>query len=347
MPKVSLILSAYNAAGTLGETLSSLSTSTLDDWEAVIVNDASQDATGDILEEFSRKEHRVRLLHNDINLGLAASLNRAINASQSPYLARLDADDIQLPQRLKRQTTFLDAHSNVGILGMGAYTIDGTGRPLGYKPPVPTVAISWAKLWRVAFIHPTVMMRRKLLDEHDFRYNEDFSLAQDFELWSRILNVTQGANLSQPGIRYRVHAGQATKAKINHRLDLHRQVSRMMLSSIIQTPIKDNMLEAQRAYFLGEAARGEAVPDLHEALIWREAVAEKAFLSTGCMSSKLGLGLDLWHLLRNRKYDRENVNVKSRSRNLLKSGPVLLKHRLQYQFWKLKGNLGKITIRHT
>lgn len=342
MPKVCVVMAAYNASETIESTLASLSVSTIADWEAVIVNDASSDATGDRLEEFSRRERRVRVLHNSENLGLPASLNRAIDATQSPYLARLDADDILLPDRLARQTAYLDAHQDVGILGMGAYTIDGSGHPLGYKRAIPTVIIPWAKLWRVPFIHPAVMLRREILDEHGLRYDPEFRLAEDFEFWSRILRFTRGVNLNKPGIRYRVHAGQATKTRIDQRLDLHSDVSRRQLADIVQTPISDAMLEAQRSYFLGEPSRVGDIPDLYDALRWREMIAESMLSDATRESIEIGLGLDLWHILRNRSLEKgrlEILSTKFRCKCLTKSAPLLAKQLALTQFWKRRSRL--------
>jgi glycosyltransferase involved in cell wall biosynthesis len=330
-------MSAYNAAATLSDTLAALPASTLADWEALIVNDASDDATGDQLEAFAARERRVRILHNSENLGLAASLNRAIEATQGTYLARLDADDIPLPDRLARQCAFLDAHRDVGVVGMGAYIIDSAGRPRGYKAPLPTVVIPWAKLWRVPFNHPTVMLRREVLDMHGLRYDTAFCVAQDFELWSRLLSVTGGANLDRPGIRYRVHAGQATRAKVDQRLDLHRETSRRQLAEIIQTPISDGMLEAQRAYFLGEAPRGDNIPNLLDALHWRQMVTETIMLQAPRKPLEIGLGMDLWHIFRNRRQFLMCRNILGHSlprRALAASAPHLVKQRVMTQFWK-------------
>ena len=337
-------MSAYNAAATLRHTLASLSSSTLAEWEAVIVNDASEDSTSDQLEAFSAREPRVRVLHNSKNLGLAASLNLAIDAAHSPYLARLDADDSLLPDRLARQNAYLDARPNVGVVGMGAYTIDDAGRPLGYKCPLPTEVIPWARLWRVPFIHPTVMMRREVLDAHGLRYDAAFRVAQDFELWGRLLSVTCGANLNHPGIRYRVHPGQATKTKINQRLDFHRDASRRQLADIVQTQITDNMLEAQRGYFLGEVPRGHDVPNLCDALRWREMVAETMSLRSVREPIETGFGLDLWHILQNHRRvssRRDILNRCMRRRALAKSAPLLVKQRALAEFWKHRSRLAK------
>lgn len=344
MPKVSIIMSAYNSALTLNYTLAALPNSTLRDWEAVIVNDASEDSTGDQLEAFAAHDRRVRVLHNSENLGLAASLNRTIDAAQSPYLARLDADDILLPDRLAQQATYLDSHPYVGALGMGANTINGAGRLLGYKSPIATLVIPWAKLWRVPFIHPTVMLRRKVLEDNGLRYDADFLVAQDFELWSRLLHFTDGANLNRPGILYRVHSGQATNANIDRRLDFHREVSRRHLENIIQTPICDTMLEAQRGYFLGEHPRGGDIPDLYDALRWREMVAGKMLSDITQKSIAIGLGFDLWHILRNRSLDNRQLEIlstKSRRKCLTKSAPLLAKQLALTQFWKRRSRLAK------
>lgn len=332
MPKVCVVMSAYNASETLEQTLASLSFSTIKDWEAIIVNDASCDDTGDQLEAFAACDRRVRVLHNDENWGLPASLNRAIDATRSPYLARLDADDILLPDRLSRQCAFLDAHPEVGVLGMGAYIIDGAGRARGYKAPLPSQIIPWAKLWRVPFIHPTVMLRLDTLDAHGLRYDPAFRLAQDFELWSRLLCVTDGANLERPGILYRVHAGQSTRAKVDLRLDLHREASRRQLVGIVPGPISDGILEAQRGFFLGEAPRGADIPSLQEALDWRQCIAETMLAQRAPRQHiEIGFGMDLWHVLR--PQGCQILGDRLRRRALARSAPTLAKRRLSTRFW--------------
>jgi len=332
MAKVSIIMSAYNAAATLGATLEALPGSSMSDWEAVIVNDASQDDTGDRLEAFAARDRRVRVLHNSQNMGLPASLNRAIDAARGLYLARLDADDISLPDRLALQCAYLDAHPAVGALGMGAYVIDGVGRLRSYKAPLPSTILSWAKIWRVPFIHPTVMLRRDVLEAYGLRYDPTFRLAQDFELWSRLLDVTEGANLKRPGIYYRVHGGQSTRSKVDLRLDLHRETSRRQLAKIVPGVVSNDMMEAQRAFFLGEAARGAGIPSLQEAVTWRQAVAEMMLSRhTAEQPVKIGFGLDLWHVFR--RQAGKILGDSFQRQALTAAMPVLVQGRVHMKFW--------------
>jgi hypothetical protein len=134
-----------------------------------------------------------------------------------------------------------------------------------------------------------------------------------------------------------VHAGQATKTKIDQRLNFHRDASRRQLADIVQTPISDGMLEAQRGYFVGEPARGDGIPDLNESLLWREMVAELMFSRTSQKSIEIGLGLDLWHIIRTHRWDSgrfEILGTNKRRKKLGKSGPFLVQQLALNQFWK-------------
>ena len=293
MPKVAFIISAYNSADTLPQTLASLRLSTLSDWEAIVVNDRSQDETGDILEGFSSIEPRLKVIHNEENIGLAASLNKCIDAARSPYLARIDADDILLPDRIFRQAEYLEECPDVGVVGTGAYIVDAFGKYTGYKAAIPTSILPWAVLWRTPFIHPSVMMRYDVIHEFNLRYDPDLKNCEDFEFWGRLLRVTHGANLEIPGICYRVHTNQVTKNNVDFRLDLHREISKKHLSNLMDIPVTDSMLEAQRGYFLGEKPRGQNVPNFEEALEWRTFVARIDGGKASDGAFQKGFGFDL------------------------------------------------------
>ena len=129
-PKVSVIMSVYNGEKYLKEAINSILNQTFKDYEFIIVNDASTDKSIKILEEYAKKDNRIGLIHNEKNIGLTRSLNKAIKSANGAYIARQDADDISLPPRLEEEVNFLDKHPTVGLVGSYAWMIDEKGKIL-------------------------------------------------------------------------------------------------------------------------------------------------------------------------------------------------------------------------
>ena len=126
----------------------------------------------------------------------------------------MDADDIAKPERLARQVEFLERHPDVGIVGTGYDIIDAAGNVTNhYEPPTTDLAIRWRCLVNNPFAHPTVTLRADLLRGQGFRYDERLAAAQDYDLWSRLLAVTRGANLLEPLMAYRAHPGSVTATR--------------------------------------------------------------------------------------------------------------------------------------
>lgn len=304
MPRVSVILAAHNAETTITSTLQSLAASRMKDFEAIIVNDASTDTTREILDAFAARDRRFRILENAENRGLAFSLNRAIDHADSAYLARLDADDMDLPDRLQVQAAFLDRNPGVAVVGMGRYSISKAGALRKYHPPnCPGTCIAWQLNWGVPFAHPTVMLRRRDLDEAGIRYDATLPVAQDYDLWSRFLPGRRGANLMRPGILYRIHARQASRTRRDMRLNIHGRISAKQLLSVLGTPVDLKMIEAQRATFLSDRSRFDDTPQISEVIEFRQYICEQMLIqSTSDNGVKLGFGRDLLKLLQSQNH---------------------------------------------
>ena len=143
--------------------------------------------------------------------GLTEALGAALGLARAPLVARLDADDIALPERLERQRAFLGAHPDVGLLGTAAREVDAAGRELAVvRPPTDDPAIRCALIRRNPFVHSSVMMRRAAV-ERAGGYDPAFPVAQDYDLWMRMSRVTRMANLSSAAGR------PATPAGAHHR----------------------------------------------------------------------------------------------------------------------------------
>jgi glycosyltransferase involved in cell wall biosynthesis len=228
---VTVLLSVFNDARFLPDAVRSVLRQTFDDFEFIAINDGSTDSSGAYLDGLA--DPRVRVIHNARNLGLTPSLNLGLGAARGRYIARMDADDICEPDRLTRQVAFLDTHPAVGVLGSSRRLIDEEGREVAIARAADgDTAIRWKCLLGNPFAHPTVMLRRSVLEEHGLRYDESFRTAQDYELWSRLLIHTRGENLPEPLLRYRLRAGISRLSKAeqlsNHDRIAHAACRRLL-----------------------------------------------------------------------------------------------------------------------
>jgi len=182
---ISVVMSAFNAEAYLRESIDSILNQTYKNFEFIIVDDCSADSTASILDAYSITDSRIRILKNNKNMGLPFSLNVAIRAAEGEFIARMDADDISLPDRFKKQIDFMNIHSAIKICGTACIEIDSEGKELFRKSmPESNQDIGKIIFKRSPFIHPTVMIRSCFFEEVGF-YNESFLKTQDLELWSR------------------------------------------------------------------------------------------------------------------------------------------------------------------
>lgn len=205
-PLVSVIMAVRNGGPFLAEALASIRGQLFRDWELVVVDDGSTDDTAAVLTAAGGEE-RMRVFRQEPS-GLVPALNRAVAESRGSLLARMDADDRAHPERLGRQVAFLAANPGVGVLGTAVRRI-GTGRGI-WQRPAGDAALRAALLFEAPFAHPTVMMRREVWEKSAGGYRPEFRAAEDIDLWERVAPHTEFANLPEPLLDYRIHAGQVT-----------------------------------------------------------------------------------------------------------------------------------------
>ncbi len=194
MTKVSVIMSVHNCEEYLTESIESILNQTFKDFEFIIINDGSTDNTAEILENYN--DSRIRL-YTQKNMGLTKSLNKAIGLSKGRYIARMDADDVALPERLQKQLDFLELHPDIGMIGTYNLVIDGQGKVIEKKVyPVSDNELRKALIRYNPFLHASVMIRREVLEVVGF-YNENKRRGQDYELWFRIANQFKFANIPE------------------------------------------------------------------------------------------------------------------------------------------------------
>jgi glycosyltransferase involved in cell wall biosynthesis len=220
---VSVLMSVYDGERYLRDSVESMLNQTFSDFEFIIVNDSSTDASRAILESYD--DSRILLLHNQKNRGLTYSLNRGLAAAKGEYMARMDADDVAMPRRLEKQVSFLRAHPEVGILGCCSVNIDLKGRRVGGSTmPESDLEVRWVSLLGNPFIHSSVMIRRGLLVSEGLKYYEALETTQDYELWTRVLRHTRGGNLPDSLIWYR-RGDNVTRRRRTSQLDNHDRIA--------------------------------------------------------------------------------------------------------------------------
>ena len=194
MPRVTVLTAVYNGERFLEEAIESVLAQTFGDFEFLVVDDGSQDATPELLARYAARDERIRVLRNKPNQGQTPSLNRGLESAEAPYIARLDADDLCLPERLEAQTRFLDDHPAVGLLGSCTEVMDEEGNVLDRLTAPRGDAMHRARLlFNNTFMHSAVMFRKELAFEaglYDAEL-EKADLFQDYDLWCRMAPLTR------------------------------------------------------------------------------------------------------------------------------------------------------------
>lgn len=229
MPRVSVVLPVRNGMAHLPLAVESILGQTFRDFEFIIVDDASTDDTAAYLDGLL--DARVRVIRNEQSVGVARSLNKAIATARGEYIARQDADDVSLPERLEAQASYLDCHPQIAVLGSPATIINGDGDAIGaWHVPFADIDIQWRLLFDNCIIHPSVMIRGSVLRAcGGYPEEAEFSLAEDYELWFRIGRGHGFANLQQRLINFRIHRGSVS----NRDRDRQRQqVRRIVLANV-------------------------------------------------------------------------------------------------------------------
>jgi glycosyltransferase involved in cell wall biosynthesis len=207
-PRVSVVLPVRNEERYVEDAVASILRQSFGDFELIVVDDGSTDRTGEILAAVAANDRRVRIVPSD-GRGLVDALNTGVAAARGTYIARMDADDISLPDRLERQVEELDERPSLGVLGTRVRYIDADGDVIGvWDVPVGTRLVHWSLAFGTPIAHPTVMMRRAALPAPAYRASDPH--AEDYDLWVRISRRTTLDNLNETLLERRVHGGSVS-----------------------------------------------------------------------------------------------------------------------------------------
>ncbi|MDD4156501.1 MAG: glycosyltransferase [Methanosarcinaceae archaeon] len=274
---ISIIMAVYNSEKYLNESIQSILTQTYKDFEFIIINDCSTDNSFGIIEDYINKDNRIVLINNMVNLGLTKSLNLGIKKAKGKYIARIDADDIALPERLQIQYDFLEKNTDIFLVGSGAYNVDEKGKTITIKKPLTEVEEIEKKLSNQnCLYHPTIMFRNE-----GFMYREKFTYTQDYDFYLSLLsNDKKISNVFEPLIKYRINPNAISWSKKSKQkyfelkanefyhqrlkygkdeydrfdpndilsIDLENSINRFVLKSEIEAKFKLNKFQESRIY---------------------------------------------------------------------------------------------------
>lgn len=230
-PLVSVLVAVHDGEPFVRTALLSILRQTAADLELIVVDDHSSDGTAETLA--SLDDPRVRVLHNHEQLGLAGSLNRALDQARGRYVARMDADDAAFPDWLERSLALLGSRPDLGLVGAGVLDVaeDGEPREL-HLHDAGRAALRWRALFSAPVFHNTVVLRRELLEEHGLRYDPSFGESEDYDLWTRLLAVTEGDCVEAPLVLHRLHPQQASRRRGDLQRDLAETISVRQIDTV-------------------------------------------------------------------------------------------------------------------
>lgn len=241
MPKVTILLPTRQSEKHLQETVKSVLMQTFEDFELLVVDDASTDRTLSILREF--RDERIRIIHGP-ERGLAWALNIGLRSAKGVYIARIDADDIMVPHRIATQVAFMDTNRDVAICG-GWQQYFGISSFL-HAPPESAEQCKANLLFRCDLCHSTLMLRKDVFLNNQLFYDDRFA-AEDYELWTRVLKFGEIRNIQEILGYYREDGESITSEKKHQLIGQNGEI----VAASLKRNLGIELTECQKGYFTG------------------------------------------------------------------------------------------------
>ncbi|WP_304304683.1 glycosyltransferase [Pseudacidovorax intermedius] len=222
-PKVSVLIPAYNAEKYIRESLQSILFQSFKDLEIILVNDGSVDRTFELASDLAASDARLKV-YSVPNSGIVNALNQGLRHCSGEYIARMDADDIAHPDRLKLQYEFMADNPHCAALGSW---YEQFGEKSGIKKyPRSNIGCQAMLFFEPCFGHPSVMMKRSALARLGEKpYNIDFEYAEDYALWCSLARIGSLGNSAAPLLRYRTHPNQIASRKAEQQQSAHLAIA--------------------------------------------------------------------------------------------------------------------------
>ena len=255
---VSIIMSVYNGEQFLREAIESVINQSFSKWELIITDDNSSDNSAEIIREYLARDKRIKLLVNEINDGLTVSLNRMLKYAKGKYVARLDSDDVCLPNRLEKEVKYLENNKKVFMVCSYAMAI---GSKMGVIKTVKnSERLKASLLFANSIVHSTIMFR----NNYDYYYDESCKKAQDVELWDRFEADGKRIHvIDKPLVMYRYHDKQISTTAEMEQSDVMNMVRKRALSRI-GIEISSDLTNSINKYLKGKVITAEELGKLIE-----------------------------------------------------------------------------------
>ncbi|MCP8310247.1 MAG: glycosyltransferase [Candidatus Methylarchaceae archaeon HK01M] len=239
-PKITILMSVYNGEKYLREAIDSILNQTFKDFEFLIINDGSTDRTVEILRSYH--DSRIKIITNEKNMGLTKSLNKGLKIARSEYVARMDADDISYSRRLEVQYEYMKKNPDVGIVGSWNDVIDDKGNTIDYrKHSLSSEDIYYILNFRNCLTHSSILFRRDLIINNG-GYNENISVASDYELWNRISKIAKIYQIPKSLVKWRRTKKSITSKKRSSQIETVNSVVRNNLERLTHEKIDKKVI---------------------------------------------------------------------------------------------------------
>ena len=225
-PTMTVLMTAFNAGKYLSASIRSICQQAFQDWELLVVDDASTDGSADVASEWAAKDQRIRVIRNDVNKGQTPCLNQGLRVARGKWIARQDADDLSHPLRLTRQFERASRDPALALLGTCGRIIDSNDKLCGLLDvPLDAASVRWCAALLNPFLHTSVMFRKDVVLGEFGGYDENFLISQDYDLWTRMIARYPSANLPARLVCYRNLASALSKTGRATAFDEARAVS--------------------------------------------------------------------------------------------------------------------------
>lgn len=228
-PLVTVITTVRNCEKFIGESIQSILNQTYNEIEYIVVDDGSTDRTQEIVSDFLG-DSRLNLITFETNIGRIASLNTALSEATGKYIALHDADDISLPERIRKQVEFLETNPDHVLIGSNIVEIDAHGKEIGNpRKPTENTDLQFSIIFKCTLANPSTMFRKKISDENKIRYENRFIHAEDFGFISRLIRYGKVHNLEEILLKYRRHPNNNSRVNFNELDSSSTEIARLNL----------------------------------------------------------------------------------------------------------------------
>ena len=207
---VTTVLPCYNAEMYIEESVYSILNQTYKNIECIVIDDASTDQTCALVERIAAHDVRVKLFRKEQNTGYTESLNMGLKLARGKYIARMDADDLAMPERLEKQVAYMEANPDCVVCGT-AYKLHHNG--FAIYPPVSHHEIMLGMMYGNVFCHPSILMRTSVLAENELLYDTNYEPSEDYDMWVRLSRYGKLANLPDVLLSYRLHLSSVSSSR--------------------------------------------------------------------------------------------------------------------------------------